>query len=398
MRPSIAFLSGVAAAAPLVWRARSHLASAEANALALNAELTDSQVRLQQTARAGGVAFWQRRVGDESERLSPEFAAMLGYPSDFDELTTAHFHPDDRAAMIAMRASDREAEQGDRTTLLRVLGADGTYRWIRSTSAVVDRDGERVRLGTSVDVTAEREREAELERLNAELRRTNESLSDFTRVASHDLRSPLRAIRSLAGFLREDTAGQLDGPSLAHLSEIESRVDGADRLLNDLLRYAQSDSGEHTVEPTDVQRVISETLAAAHVPSGLESSARCEVGCVRVAPVPLATCIRNLVDNACKHHPGPTGHVNIIAHSDANTLTVEVSDDGAGIESRYHEQIFEPFRTLQPASSADSSGVGLSIVRRIAQAHGGSISVASDGLNGATFSLTWPIEHLDPSR
>jgi len=108
--------------------------------------------------------------------------------------------------------------------------------------------------------------------------------------------------------------------------------------------------------------------------------------------VPLAACIRNLVMNAINHHHLPNGVVTVDARIEDDLLCVVVTDDGPGIPKEFFEQIFEPFRSLSTTTSAPRSGLGLALVRRMADLVDGHIDVVSIEGKGSTFTLWWPME------
>ena len=232
----------------------------------------------------------------------------------------------------------------------------------------------------------------EVQEKNRELRRSNEWLASFTRVASHDLRSPLRAVTSLVGFIREDNP-HLEESAMFNLSRIEQRVHRMNVLIDDLLTLARiSDAAEKCTE-VRFDEVVEEVLLTVDIPqsftvetafSGRASGA--------LAAVQFETCVRNLVDNAVKHHDEDSGLVKIDVTATDDVVEVVVNDDGPGIPTQYLESVFEPFRRLNPDDEAPGSGIGLTSILRTAENNDGSISVESTEGVGTTFTLRWPIE------
>ena len=105
---------------------------------------------------------------------------------------------------------------------------------------------------------------------------------------------------------------------------------------------------------------------------------------------PLETVLRNLINNAIKHHDRADGHVHIVAEEHDDFVEFCVIDDGPGIHPQYHERIFELFQTLKPRDQVEGSGMGLAIVKKTVENYGGSITVESTEGEGATFRFTWP--------
>ncbi len=232
---------------------------------------------------------------------------------------------------------------------------------------------------------------SEVRQKNRELVRSNEWLESFTRVASHDLRSPLRAVTSLVGFIREDNP-DLEESATFNLTRIEQRVDRMNVLIDDLLTLARiSDASEKPAE-VEFRSVVDEVLSTVDIPqgftvettfSGRESAA--------LAPVQFRTCVQNLVDNAIKHHDEGVGVVKIDVLATDDEVEIVVADDGPGIPAQYLESVFEPFRRLKPDDDSPGSGIGLTAILRTTENNNGTISVDSEDGTGTTFTLRWPL-------
>ncbi|MBT8241465.1 MAG: hypothetical protein KJN63_09585, partial [Acidimicrobiia bacterium] len=249
--------------------------------------------------------------------------------------------------------------------------------------------------GAMVDVTEDYENELELERLNHELTDKNRSLESFTKVASHDMRSPLRAIRSLVEFLREDAPHELDEGTESYLDRIDLRASRAEQLIDDLLNYARAGEARDTPSLVQPQRLIEDILETVSQPDGIESVVEIDCGPIFVEATPLATCVRNLVDNAFKHHDNPPGVVSIAVRQGLKIVEIAVADDGPGFPSSQQEVMFEPFRKMHARPEVEGSGIGLSVIKRSVEAHGGTITVESEVGSGSTFTLRWPIAALN---
>lgn len=236
----------------------------------------------------------------------------------------------------------------------------------------------------------------EVREKNRDLVRSNEWLESFTRVASHDLRSPLRAVTSLVAFIREDNP-DLEESAMFNLTRIEQRVHRMNVLIDDLLTLARISGASESRTEVDFRQTIDEVLSTVDIPQGftVESTfTGSESGAL--AAVQFETCVRNLVDNAVKHHDKETGLVKIDVSATDKTVEVVVNDDGPGIPTQYLESVFEPFRRLKPDDEAPGSGIGLTAILRTAENNDGSIAVASEEGEGTTFTLRWPLGDPTP--
>lgn len=225
----------------------------------------------------------------------------------------------------------------------------------------------------------------------AELERSNMELDHFAAAVSHDLRAPLRAIVNIAGWLEAD-AGPLPQAALEHLDRLRDSAERMDAMLLDLLRYARASQVAGKADPCAVCELIEAQLAllAPAKPVTLEIDA--EVATLITPEAPLALVVRNLLDNAIKHHDRESVHLKVEVHRGQRRAVFRVSDDGPGIPATEHDRIFDIFR-IRDGRSSGGSGIGLALVRRIVQRLGGTMRVESDdAARGTTFVFDWPLD------
>lgn len=228
-----------------------------------------------------------------------------------------------------------------------------------------------------------------------ELRVANESLLQFVRIASHDLREPLNTIVQFVGLVEEDH-GPVLPEEARHFLRLASRAGARMRtLLDDVVRYArlQNAEGDPPVA-VPLDRTLAElrdALAARLAATG----ARLEL-----SPLPmvmghaslLSLLFQNLLSNALKFvPPGRVPHVRIDAGLQGDWVQVRVADNGIGIDPGHIDRLFQPFQRLHLRSEFEGSGLGLSISRQIAEAHGGSIEVDSVPGEGSVFTVRLPL-------
>lgn len=245
-------------------------------------------------------------------------------------------------------------------------------------------------LGLVFADTTERHRQlAAIQQHMAEVKRSNRDLDDFAYVASHDLKSPLSDVRNLASWLAEDVAEQLPDRSMRHLELLGTRIERMEGLLDDLLEYSRVGRKQSPAVRFQLAEVFATVKAQLAIPKGfvLEWSGDLSVEGPRP---PLETVLRNLIANAIKHHDRNTGTITLAAASDAEWMTLSVTDDGPGIEPAHFERIFRIFQTLRPRDEVEGSGVGLAIVKKSVEQFGGEVEVQSSG-RGTTFEFTWPL-------
>jgi PAS domain S-box-containing protein len=235
--------------------------------------------------------------------------------------------------------------------------------------------------------------EQRVDERTAELERSNRELDQFAYVASHDLKAPLRGIGQLATWISEDAGAFLPPASQEHLAKLHGRVGRMDMLLNDLLAYSRAGRQRHKPEEVETTAMIQNVVEILTPPRGFVVRIPADLPLLTVERIPLESVFRSLIDNAIKHHHNPAeGKVEISAQLHDNFIEFAVSDNGPGIEPRFHRRIFEMFQTLQPRDQVEGSGIGLALSKKLIESRGGTIEVQSDVGKGATFRFTWPAE------
>lgn len=213
----------------------------------------------------------------------------------------------------------------------------------------------------------------------------------FAYIASHDLRAPLRDIDNLAQWISEDAEGVLSEDSLGHLRTLQSRIHRMEGLLADLLEYSRAGRTFDEPEAIDLRSLFEDVLELIGEHEGFTIVLPDAAPSIRTPRAPLAQVFRNLVGNAIKHHDRPTGRVVVVARErDDSFVEFEVADDGPGIPPELHQRAFTMFQTLRPRDEVEGTGMGLALVRRMVEAHGGTIQLDSREGEGARFRFTWP--------
>lgn len=239
----------------------------------------------------------------------------------------------------------------------------------------------------------------ELEEKNEALAKLNEEKNYFLGVASHDLRNPLGNIITLAGFLEDECKSQLSEDNKQYLELIISTGTQMLAMLNDLLDVSKIESGQMELQLTEhhpvdiITRVINEyRLSAQRKNINLHFSAAADLKPVKIDALQIMQVLNNLISNAIKYSVQNTS-VEIVAELKGDTIQFAVIDQGQGIPEKEIEQVFVPFRKTSVKSTAGekSTGLGLTIAKKVIEAHGGNIGVKSEVGKGSTFYFTLPL-------
>jgi PAS domain S-box-containing protein len=223
-----------------------------------------------------------------------------------------------------------------------------------------------------------------------ELKRSNKDLNDFAYVASHDLKAPLRGIMQLASWIEEDIADNASDDTKSHLNLLQNRTARLEKLLDDLLTYSRIRHHHEEVEEVDVRDMVQTLYSLLDPPVGFSLNLTESLPIFNTLSIPLDVIFRNLIGNAIKHHDKPNGIISISVIEYDKYYEFSVTNDGPGIDSKHHDKIFEMFKTLRPRDEVEGSGMGLSIIKRMLDAHGGKIKVSSVDDRGISFIFSWP--------
>jgi signal transduction histidine kinase len=222
------------------------------------------------------------------------------------------------------------------------------------------------------------------------LRRSNKELQDFAHVTAHDLKAPLRGIGTLADWIASDYADRFDDQGRYQLQLLKGRVVRLTELIDGILHYSEIGRVAHRREVVDLAGLVSETIALLDPPAHIQVVVRGPLPTVVCEKVRLGQVFHNLIGNAIKYMDKPQGRIEIQCADQGHVWQFAVSDNGPGIEEKYFEKIFQMFQTLAPRDQRESTGIGLSIVKKIVELFGGSIWIESKPGEGSTFFFTLP--------
>ncbi len=246
-----------------------------------------------------------------------------------------------------------------------------------------------------------RERTGELVEANKRLKELDELKNQFILTASHELRTPLTSIKGYLEMVLDGEAGALNNEQKEFLGYVKGSTDRLQRLLRELLDISKIESGRVPMQRklTDVRVLIQDehalftaqarekqTLILMDVDQALNS--------VYCDPDKIREVLDNLLSNAIKYTP-PQGQIKIFARNDGQGVLIGVQDNGIGIKEKDQRLIFEPFQQLVKNStvgSEESTGLGLTLVEKIVNAHGGQVQVQSEEGKGALFKVILPFD------
>ena len=357
-------------------------------------ELAASRERFELAVRGSSDGIWDWNVLTGEVYYADRFKELLGYPPDGFEDTFDSFrkllHPDDReATLAAIDAHLKERVAYD--VEYRLRRKTGDYRWFRARGlALWDPEGKATRMAGSIsNIHARKQAEKALLERSAELERSNQDLEQFAWVASHDLKEPLRAVSNYVQLIERRYNDKLDDEGRRFIG---FATEGAARmrvLINDLLAFSRIGTRGKALVPTELDDALSSALKNLELVVA-EREAR-----IAAEPLPrvlgdssqLIQVFQNLVGNAikfCDQRP----EIHIWSEQAGTLWRIHIKDNGIGMDPAHVVKVFEIFQRLHTRDKYDGTGIGLAVVRKIVERHGGSIDVASRPGEGCTFSFT----------
>ena len=241
-------------------------------------------------------------------------------------------------------------------------------------------------IGIHLDITEQYELSEQKEQLLKDLESSNEGLQEYAHIVSHDLKSPLRSISALVSWLEEDFGDKLGPAGLSQLNLMQDKIASMDQLITGILRYSSIGSEKARFEICPTLELIQQLKATIYWPEQIALRFNGTMPSIKADKTQLQQLFQNLLSNAISHMDKPKGQIEIGYNDLGDLHEFSVKDNGIGIPKAYQEKIFEIFETLE--SGKGSSGIGLSIVKKIVQLHGGTIWVKSEYGAGATFYFT----------
>jgi PAS domain S-box-containing protein len=321
-------------------------------------------------------------------KVNRQLALTVGYEPEalggqhITRIIPSRFHDDPTTHMERYFAEPSNQPMGTERDLT-LLHADGSEIPVEIGLAVLTSNRSTVSLVAFNDVS-------ERNRLARRLRDANTEMEEFTAVASHDLKSPLRGVSDLVEWISEELGDDASASVANNLDRIRTRVLRLELLIDQLLDYARVGRTAGSHREIHMDDLVKDALSLVSMPESFTVNVDIDVPPFVGSSTPLETVIRNLLSNAVKHHDRPDGVIAVHARALRQTCRIEIVDDGPGIPVAARERIFRLFQTAS-TRQGENTGVGLAVCRRLCDAQGASIEVDAHAGRGSTFVVEWPL-------
>ena len=324
------------------------------------------------------------------------FSRLTGY--SFEEILDLNpmdfLHgPDTNSETVSFILDNLSKKKGFHTEIIH-YHKDGTPIWVRlSVTPILNEKNEVEKYITiETDITKRKKADLQLYESLKALEKANQELDHFASMVSHDLKSPLRGIKNLADWITEDLDASADEEIINKLQLLGRRVQRMNDLVDGILQYSRIGKDKIELENIDSSKVIQEIF------NSTKGSQNFTLKMIPLMPfffgkrVLFIQVVSNLISNAIKYHDKDSGVITVEAKELGELYSFSIQDDGPGIDPRFHNRIFDIFQTLETKDVTESTGIGLSIVRKTIEEEGGTITVESSPGKGANFIFTFPRE------
>ena len=241
-----------------------------------------------------------------------------------------------------------------------------------------------------IDITERKKAEQRQAQLLEQLEKINQELNDFAYIISHDLKAPLRGIKTLTEWITTDYANKLDENGKEQMSLLTNRVDRMHNLIDGVLQYSRVGRVKEDIVQINLNELISEVIDSLAPPENISIAIETELPTIKCERTRITQVFQNLLSNAVKYMDKPQGQIKIGCIEENGFWKFSIADNGPGIEEKHFEKIFQLFQTLAPRDESESTGVGLTVAKKIVEMYGGKIWVQSKVGEGSTFFFTLP--------
>ena len=229
----------------------------------------------------------------------------------------------------------------------------------------------------------------ELREANDKLIKANKQLDEFVYIVSHDLKAPLRGISSLSSFIEEEIGANTSVELKDLLDMMRGRLDRMQGLIDGILHYSRLGNMIGDKEKIDTKELIINIIDLLDPPDHIRIEIPDNLPTLHAEKIKLHEVFQNLINNGIKYNNKESGFVSISFRDYPDYYEFSVRDNGIGIKKEHFQKIFLIFHTLVPKDKTESTGLGLTIVKKIVEQQGGKVDIVSVPDEGSTFSFTW---------
>lgn len=333
-------------------------------------------------------------LNDRIQFINQSFSELSGYSRDelIGKKASEIFLDKENKDILNSKVAVRKEGVSDSYQIKAKMKSNEEKYWLISGAPNYNLNGELVgSIGIHLDITELKKLEFQKEELLKNLERQNESLNEYAQIVSHDLKSPLRSIHTLVTWIKGEKENVLNAQTQQYISLIEEKVEKMDYLIEGILTFSKIDSYEDANEMVDLNEIIENIIRIIDIPPHIEVTIAKKLPVKNTNRFRMQQLFQNLISNAVIHNDKEQGKVVIDYTEENKNYTFSVQDNGPGIPKKFRNKIFELFESY--SSDNKSTGIGLSIVKKIVEKYNGKIWIESEKETGTTFYIKMPKEH-----
>lgn len=361
-----------------------------------NRQKWDNQLRIQEEKYRNIIAnmylgLLEVDLNDQIVYANQTFCEISGYESDeLKGKKAGNLLVDDKYKDVIVEKTIKRIEDRSDSYELEIFNKKKQKRWwFVSGAPNYDDKGQLIgSIGIHLDITKQKNLEIQKEQLLKKLEKQNEQLNEYAQIVSHDLKSPLRSIHALITWIKEDNLKEFSTNTLQFLSMIEGKIEKMDHLIDGILTYSKVDTERNLNESVDLNEVVSNCIKIIHIPESIQIKIQNKLPIITADKFRMQQLFQNLISNSVNYSDKKKGKVAIGSYETETDYTFFVKDNGVGIAKENQEKIFKIFQSF--SDSENSTGIGLSIVKRIVDNYMGTITVESELKLGTTFFVKLP--------
>ncbi|MFV8466131.1 PAS domain S-box protein [Flavobacterium sp. LB1P62] len=268
---------------------------------------------------------------------------------------------------------------------------DGSFYWENTTIVpFLNEKGKPYQyIAISTDITQEKLAKENLNNALVDLEKKNKELDQYAYIVSHDLKAPLRAINNLSEWIVEDMP-EMPETVRANFELLRGRIQRMENLINGVLEYSRIGRTKIEKETTDLKKMLHQIIDSVVPLEGFEVFMVDTIPVIETERILLQQVFSNLISNSVKYNDKSIGKIECLYEILPDFHQFTIKDNGPGIAEEYHKKVFEVFQTIEARDKKESTGIGLSIVKKIIEEKGGVIYIESANDNGTSFIFTLP--------
>jgi two-component system sensor kinase FixL len=360
----------------------------------VEAALLKGDERFKQVAESAGDWIWEIDAQGRYTYSNTIVEKVLGYT--YEQVIGKYFYdfflPEEREELKRKAFEGFSRKATFKSFLNRNVRKDGQIVTIETNGVPVIGEGGKLLgyRGADRDITERKKAEQRQAQLLQQLEKTNQELRNLIYLTSHDLKTPLRGIKTLTDWISTDYADKFDDEGKEKIKLLMSRTDRMYNLIGGILRYSRVGSTEEEKVLVNLNEIVSDVIDMIAPPENISITVENELPVIKCERILLIQVFQNLLSNAVKYMDKPKGLIKVGCVEEDGFWKFSVSDNGPGIEERNFERIFKIFQTLMPRDKFESTGIGLTIVKKIIDMYGGKIWLQSTLGKGTTFFFILP--------